>query len=83
MNQKVTIENQRFTKSRCPRCGAIFTCNHERIEECHCMTIPLDATQLEFIGQNYDGCLCHDCLEDVVDSFYEMGVNPRFLSVQV
>lgn len=67
------------TKSRCPRCGGFFKCNHERIEECHCMTIPLDAAQLEFIEQNYNGCLCHDCLETVADGFYAMSVNPKFM----
>jgi hypothetical protein len=43
------------------------------------MTIPLDAAQLEFIEQNYNGCLCHDCLETVADGFYAMSVNPKFM----
>jgi hypothetical protein len=43
------------------------------------MTVPLDALQLEFIGQSYDGCLCHACLEDIADGFYAMGVNPKYL----
>jgi hypothetical protein len=72
-----------MTKSTCPRCGAVFNCNHERLEECHCITVPLDARQIEYIGQHYDSCLCHTCLTDIADGFYAASINPKFSKIQV
>jgi hypothetical protein len=63
----------------CPRCGKHFECRHNQFAECHCTSVVLDAQQLEYIGQNYDGCLCHACLLDMQDCFYTIGVNPLFI----
>ena len=60
----------------CPRCNTAFECRHANLIDCHCVTIPLDTLQLEYIGNNYADCLCHSCLQDIKDNFYAIGVNP-------
>lgn len=62
----------------CPRCGAHFECRHNQLLECHCVSVVLDERQREYIGQHYDGCLCHACLLDIQAGFYAMAVNPAF-----
>ena len=31
-----------------------------------------------FIAENYDGCLCSECLHTIKDSFYLYGTNPIY-----
>ena len=62
----------------CPRCRRRFTCLHESIMDCHCTRISLDAALRAFIAENYDGCLCSECLHTIKDSFYLYGTNPIY-----
>ena len=67
----------------CPRCNAAFECRHTNLIDCHCVTITLDTLQLEYVGNNYTDCLCHSCLQDIKDSFYTNGINPKFNKKQI
>jgi hypothetical protein len=67
----------------CPRCGALFACRHESVEDCHCVGVPLDEAQRAFIADNYDDCLCNDCLLAVKEGFYACEVNPLFCFVKL
>lgn len=62
----------------CPRCNASFECRHDNLKDCWCVDVSLDEQQLEYIGNNYADCLCHSCLQDIKDSFYTDGINPKF-----
>lgn len=52
----------------CLRCGTIFTCGVEVGQEsCWCATlpavIPLTGSRFANEGRVYQGCLCPDCLQ--------------------
>jgi uncharacterized protein (UPF0212 family) len=44
----------------CPRCGNKFSCSAS--PRCWCYEISLSPATLEFIENNYDSCLCPQCL---------------------
>jgi hypothetical protein len=62
----------------CPHCKATFDCSHDNLTDCHCVTVPLDEQQLAYIRENYDDCLCNACLQNIIYSFYALGINPKF-----
>jgi len=62
----------------CPRCGGLFSCMNDRILECQCAFVQLDARQRAYLGTHYTDCLCHACLKDIQDYFYAFDVNPRY-----
>jgi hypothetical protein len=49
----------------CPRCNHSFECKCGTIQLCLCMSVQLDDAQREFIAEQYDGCLCRDCLDEL------------------
>ncbi|WP_345268651.1 cysteine-rich CWC family protein [Nibrella viscosa] len=49
---------------RCPRCGKAFACQPERIHECQCAGIQLSNAQRQYISEQYEGCLCRQCLQE-------------------
>ncbi len=46
----------------CPRCGTRFACSLDAVMDCLCAGVALDDAQRRFIADNYDDCLCNDCL---------------------
>ncbi|MCK5105849.1 MAG: cysteine-rich CWC family protein [Cyclobacteriaceae bacterium] len=40
-------------------------CNNHNIIKCGCMEVPLNNTAREIISEQYDGCLCVSCLEEI------------------
>lgn len=54
-------------RTRCPRCGAAFTCGANR-GACACFAVPLDDAQRTAPAQRYTGCLCLNCLRDLTNS---------------
>ncbi|WP_349314510.1 cysteine-rich CWC family protein [Chitinophaga sp. MM2321] len=49
----------------CPRCHRSFECRVDDIHHCQCRDVPLTAEERTFIGQQYSGCLCADCLREM------------------
>ncbi len=62
---------------KCPQCGAIFVCYSDTTTRCWCMDIVLSAEQLEYIANNYAGCLCSQCLTTMA-SASEIGEGNKF-----
>lgn len=52
-------------EKKCSRCGKTFTCNHENIEQCWCMNEKIEPDAMNFIADNYEGCLCRECIEEL------------------
>jgi len=50
----------------CPRCQASFECKMGSITLCHCSSVELSRQQREIIAQQWDSCLCHQCLVEIV-----------------
>jgi hypothetical protein len=49
----------------CPRCNAVFTCQNHSIEKCWCFYEPVDGELLNYLAENFDGCICRDCMIEV------------------
>ena len=49
----------------CPRCGKTFTCLHEDIENCWCMSTEIHPDVIAYISGEYTGCLCKECLDEL------------------
>ena len=47
---------------RCPSCQSHFTCNRDDIADCQCSKIDLTADIRLRLHEQFDGCLCLDCL---------------------
>jgi len=56
----------------CPRCHQSFECKSDDIKNCHCASVELQQHHQEKISQQYDGCLCAGCLEQLS---VEKGIN--------
>ncbi len=66
-------------KKVCSRCSSTFVCREDRTEVCHCTHIYLFSGVREYLSDNYEGCLCHQCLKETNDSFHGFGINPKYL----
>lgn len=49
------------TKS-CARCKSPFECKVGNILQCQCNGITFNETEKAFISENYQDCLCRECL---------------------
>ena len=49
--------------SKCPRCGKMFHCS--KSGKCWCYEVYLPLNVLEQIEEQYDSCLCPDCLREL------------------
>ena len=53
----------------CPRCKQAFECKAGNITQCQCYGVELTAALRVFIKQQFDDCLCRDCLLQLQDEF--------------
>lgn len=53
---------QKHETISCPRCQRPFECRVSNIRNCQCSGVQLTAEERFQIGQQYQGCLCADCL---------------------
>lgn len=65
-------------KKLCPRCSTSFVCREDRTDLCSCSRIYLLSGVRDYIKENYEACLCPNCLKETNASFHSFGVNPRF-----
>lgn len=56
--------------NECSLCNTEFSCNADE-GMCWCMSYTLSAEQLEYLNNNYSGCLCPECLKKYADSSEE------------
>jgi hypothetical protein len=47
----------------CPRCKQAFECKPGNITQCQCYGIELAEEVKAFIEQQFNDCLCRDCLQ--------------------
>lgn len=62
----------------CPRCSEKFRCREDRIELCSCKKVSLVPGVRDFIKEDYENCLCPECLKIVNENFNSYGINPRY-----
>ncbi|WP_276089863.1 cysteine-rich CWC family protein [Pedobacter sp. JY14-1] len=46
----------------CERCSAPIECKANSYTKCQCSEVQLTLNEMEYIGEQYDGCLCSFCL---------------------
>lgn len=67
-----------YMKRECNRCQSAFNCREDRRDLCHCTHIYILPEIKNYIKENYDDCLCHNCLKEVKNNFHSSGVNPKY-----
>jgi len=50
---------------KCPNCKKKFECKANNIINCFCNNIIISKKTKDFISNNFDGCLCKECLEEL------------------
>lgn len=53
---------------RCPRCGSDFECKVDDLRNCDCVAIKVSLPVLKTLKDQYDDCLCPNCLVEVADN---------------
>ena len=46
----------------CPRCGTLYECKVGSINLCQCTAVRLTEEQRQYVGAQFRGCLCANCL---------------------
>jgi len=47
---------------RCERCEAPFECKANAFTKCQCSTVQLTISEVQYVSELYEGCLCANCL---------------------
>ena len=50
---------------KCPRCNKEFECRHSA--DCWCSKYTLTDNIREFLKNNYENCLCENCLKIIIE----------------
>ncbi len=58
----LTIDPAKTEKLNCESCGTEFTCNAGQ-ETCWCFDVKVAPENLADLKENYQRCLCKECLE--------------------
>lgn len=53
----------------CPRCNQVFECRLGNILTCQCFGISFTEEEKEYIGKQFNDCLCRNCLEEMKKQF--------------
>ncbi|MEJ6981919.1 cysteine-rich CWC family protein [Pedobacter sp. P351] len=56
----------------CERCGNRIECKANSYTKCQCSKVQLSLNETQYICENYDGCLCADCLLDLQKEYLKM-----------
>ncbi|WP_089761793.1 cysteine-rich CWC family protein [Chitinophaga terrae (ex Kim and Jung 2007)] len=59
----------------CPRCGRPFECRVGTILQCQCQEVVLSEAETAYIRQQYNGCLCADCLRDMKVAYTQANIS--------
>lgn len=46
----------------CERCGKSIECKANSFTKCQCTTVQLTINEIQYISEQYEGCLCAACL---------------------
>ena len=49
----------------CPRCHSTFECKVGNVLLCQCNKINLNVMEKEYLSNNYNDCLCVNCMEEI------------------
>ena len=46
----------------CDRCGKSIECKANSYTKCQCSVVQLTINEVQYISENFEGCMCADCL---------------------
>ena len=55
----------------CERCGGKIECKANNYTQCQCSKVQLNLNEVQYISENYEGCMCTTCLEDLQQEYRE------------
>jgi len=59
----------------CDRCGKRIECKANAYTKCQCSDVQLTLNEVQYISENFEGCMCADCLRDLQLEYKEaMGI---------
>lgn len=47
----------------CDRCGKRIECKANAYTKCQCSGVQLALNEVQYISENFEGCMCADCLK--------------------
>jgi len=53
----------------CERCGKSIECKANSFTKCQCTTVQLNLNEVQYISENFDGCMCAKCLEELKEEY--------------
>ncbi|MFI5138551.1 MAG: cysteine-rich CWC family protein [Sphingobacteriales bacterium] len=54
---------------RCERCGKSMECKANAFTKCQCSKVQLNLNEVQYISENYEGCMCAGCLEELKEEY--------------
>lgn len=53
----------------CERCSKRMECKANAFSKCQCSTIQLNLNEVQYVSENYEGCLCAACLIELKEEY--------------
>jgi hypothetical protein len=53
----------------CERCGAGMECKANSFTKCQCSNVQLNLNEVQYISENYEGCMCAKCLGELKEEY--------------
>ena len=56
----------------CDRCGKRIECKANSYTKCQCSVVQLTINEVQYISENYEGCMCAGCLVELQAEYRDM-----------
>jgi hypothetical protein len=56
---------------RCDRCSTSIECKANSYTKCQCSIVQLNLNEVQYISENYEGCMCAKCLLELQKEYQE------------
>lgn len=53
----------------CERCGVRMECKANAFNKCQCNTVYLNLNEVQYVSENFEGCLCANCLNELKEEY--------------
>jgi hypothetical protein len=57
-----TTQSSKHEIITCERCGGSIECKANSFTKCQCSVVQLNLNEVQYISENYEGCMCAACL---------------------
>ncbi len=54
---------------QCERRGKSMECKANAFTKCQCSTVQLNLNEVQYISENYEGCMCAACLGELKEEY--------------